>query len=117
VNLVSAGAPDNVSAVANPNAKAIPGAYIEYCITVANAAGGATANGVSISDSLANLALTPVDYVSAFGVYEGGSVASGVCSGGTNTGTYNAGTLTVAGTLGSIAANTTKTVYFRVTIK
>ena len=117
VNLVTAGAPDNVSAVANANAKAIPGAYIEYCITVTNAAGGATANGVAISDNLSNLALTPVDYVSAFGVYEGGSVASGVCSGGTNTGTYTAGTKTVAGSLGSIAAGATKTVYFRVTIR
>jgi hypothetical protein len=116
VNLVTAGAPDNISAVANANAKAIPGAYIEYCITVANGAGGATATNVNISDDLSVLANTPVSYVSAFGVYEGGTVASGVCSGGTNTGTYTAGTKTVAGALGSIAAGATKTVYFRVTI-
>jgi hypothetical protein len=116
VNLVTAGAPDNVSAVANANAKAIPGAYVEYCITVANAAGGATADSVAISDVLSNLALTPVTYVSAFGVYQGGTVTSGVCSGGTATGTFNAGTSTVAGSLGSIAAGQTRAVYFRVTI-
>ncbi|MFM9853223.1 MAG: hypothetical protein ACKVOJ_10525 [Sphingomonadaceae bacterium] len=116
VNLVTAGAPDNVSAVANANAKAIPGAYVEYCITVANAAGGATATNVAISDILSNLALTPVTYVSAFGVYEGGTVASGVCSGGTNTGAFNSTTSTVTGSLGSIAAGTTRAVYFRVTI-
>jgi uncharacterized repeat protein (TIGR01451 family) len=95
------------------NAKMIPGATVEYCITVTNATGGATATNVAISDILP----TQTTYVSAFGVFEGGSVASSVCSGGTGTGTYTAGTTTVAGALGSIAAGTTKTVYFRVTIK
>lgn len=38
---------DGVSA---SNFKAIPGAVVEYCISVANAAGGATAQGISISD-------------------------------------------------------------------
>ena len=54
-------------------------------------------------------------YQSAFGVFEGGTVAASVCSGGTNTGTYAAPTVT--GNLGSIAASATKTVYFRATIK
>jgi uncharacterized repeat protein (TIGR01451 family) len=38
---------DGVSA---SNPKAVPGAVVEYCISVANAAGGATAQGISISD-------------------------------------------------------------------
>jgi hypothetical protein len=95
------------------NAKAIPGATIEYCIVVANAAGASTASSVVINDNLTSL---PVTYSSAFGVFEGGSVASSVCSGGTGTGTYNAGTKIVNGNLGTITAGQTKTVYFRATI-
>jgi uncharacterized repeat protein (TIGR01451 family) len=95
------------------NAKMIPGATVEYCITVANATGGSPATNVAISDVIP----AQTTYLSAFGVFEGGSVASGVCSGGTGTGTYTAGTTTVAGSLGTINAGTTKTVYFRVTIK
>jgi uncharacterized repeat protein (TIGR01451 family) len=92
------------------NAKMIPGAVIEYCITVSNSATGATATNVVITDSLP----AQTTYLSAFGVFEGGTVASSVCSGGTNTGTYAAPTVT--GNLGSIAASATKTVYFRATI-
>jgi uncharacterized repeat protein (TIGR01451 family) len=107
------GASDPLATTPNANAKMIPGAVVEYCITVANGAGGSTATNVAISD------VVPVEtlYLSAFGVYEGGTVASSVCSGGASTGTYTAGTTTVAGALGSITAGTTKTVYFRVTIK
>ena len=99
---------DPVNGTTNP--KMIPGATVEYCITVSNAAGGATANSIVITDPLPS----QTAYVSAFGVYEGGSVASSVCSGGTNTGTQSAGTVT--GNVGSLAAGATKTVYFRVTI-
>ncbi len=42
---------DPVNNTTNP--KAIPGAIITYTVTIANAAGGATATSVSISDSLA----------------------------------------------------------------
>ena len=34
------------------NPKMIPGAVVEYCIAVANAAGSATASGISVSDTL-----------------------------------------------------------------
>jgi uncharacterized repeat protein (TIGR01451 family) len=94
----------------NANAKMIPGATVEYCITVANAAAGAAATNVVISDILP----TQTTYLSAFGVREGGTVASGVCSGGTNTGTQASGTVT--GNLGTVSPSTTKTVFFRVTI-
>jgi uncharacterized repeat protein (TIGR01451 family) len=92
------------------NAKMIPGATVEYCITVANAAGGAAATNVVITDILP----AQTTYLGSFGVWEGGSVASSVCSGGTNTGTQATGTVT--GNLGSVAASSTETVYFRVTI-
>ena len=94
----------------SPNAKMIPGAVIEYCITVSNSATGATATNVVITDSLP----AQTTYLSSFGVFEGGTVAASVCSGGTGTGTYAAPTVT--GNLGSIAASATKTVYFRATI-
>ncbi len=99
---------DPVNGTTNP--KMIPGAVVEYCVTVSNAAGGAAAAGVVITDPLP----AQTTYVSAFGVYEGGSVASSVCSGGTNTGTEASGTIT--GTIGALTAGQTKTVYFRATI-
>lgn len=113
VNLLVSGALDNVNAVPNPNAKAIPGATIEYCITVANTAGATIpdATNVAISDSLASL---PVTYLAAFGVRTGATVASGVCTTPTGTGSFASNT--VSGTLGTIPQGTLKTLYFRATI-
>ena len=108
------GTSDPFAATPNADAKMIPGAVVEYCITVANATGSASATTVNITDVLP----TQTTYISSgsFGVFEAGTVASGVCSGGTNTGTYNAGATRVDGTLGTVAAGATKTLYFRVTI-
>lgn len=113
VNVLVSGALDNVNAVPNPNAKAIPGATIEYCITVANTAGATIpdATNVAISDSLASL---PVTYLAAFGVRTGATVASGVCTTPTGTGSFASNT--VSGTLGTIPQGTLKTLYFRATI-
>ncbi|MBC7946002.1 MAG: hypothetical protein H7X91_12240 [Burkholderiales bacterium] len=44
------------------NPKAIPGAVVEYCIAVTNAAGGAAATNVTVADALAG---QPVTYVAA----------------------------------------------------
>lgn len=99
---------DPVNGVTNP--KMIPGATVEYCITVANAAGAAAATNVVITDPIP----AQTTYVAGFGVFEGGTVAASICSGGTATGTYSAPTVT--GNLGSIAAGATETVYFRATI-
>lgn len=99
---------DPINNTTNP--KMIPGATVEYCITVANGATAALASNVVITDAIpAN-----TTYVSAFGVFEGGTVAASVCSGGTATGTFATGTVT--GNLGTVAAAATETVYFRVTI-
>ena len=113
VNVLVSGSLDNVNAVANPDAKAIPGATIEYCITVENATGAAIpdATNVAISDALAAL---PVTYLAAFGVRTGATVTSGVCTTPTGTGSFASNT--VSGNLGSIPQGTLKTLYFRATI-
>lgn len=103
---------DPINLTTNP--KAIPGAVIEYCITVANAAGVGTATDVDVSDVLPG----EVSFVSAFGIYVDGDAA---CTGGTEgvgsgDAAYNSGTGTVTGDLSNIAASQTRSLYFRVTI-
>jgi len=103
---------DPVNGTTNP--KAIPGATIEYCITVANAAGVATASAVDVTDTLPG----EVTFVSAFGIYVDGDAA---CTGGTEgvgsgDAAFNSGTGEVTGDLSPIAAGTTSSLYFRVTI-
>ncbi len=93
------------------NPKLIPGATVEYCIQVANAAGGAAATSVTIADALPS----QTTYTSAYGIFLNGTVTGGVCNAdGTAGGTFAANT--VSGTLATVAANTTRTLYFRTTI-
>ncbi len=97
------------------NPKMIPGATVEYCIVVANAAGGAAANAVAISDPLP----TQTTYDTAYGIFQSGTYTgttpTGTCNlDGAAGGTFSAGT--VNGSLGTLAAGTTRTLYFRVTI-
>ena len=100
---------DPVNGSTNP--KAIPGATIEYCIIVSNAAGSATASSVAISDPLPST----VTYSSSYGTFLNGSVTSGACdANGTAGGSFASGT--VSGTLSSVAAGETKTLRFRATI-
>lgn len=102
---------DPVNGTTNP--KAIPGAVLEYCIQVANAASGATATNLSISDTLP----TTVTYNSAYGIFLNGTVTGSTCNtDGTAGGTYTAGTATVSGTLSNLAASSTETLRFRATI-
>ncbi|RDC59709.1 hypothetical protein HME9302_00901 [Alteripontixanthobacter maritimus] len=102
---------DPVSGVTNP--KAIPGAVVEYCINVENGAGSATATGIQVTDVLvANLT-----FDNTFGVFVDATAdVNNVCSGGTDSGTYTAGTRTVAGTLSDIAAGGSQAFYFRAII-
>lgn len=115
---------DGVS-VTNP--KAVPGAVVEYCISVANAAGGATAQGISISD------LVPVNTT-----YVAGSIRRNVtvtspglsqtCNNTTGTavtdssadadgGNFGTPTANTAyATLNDIAANSALAMIFRVTL-
>ncbi len=95
----------------SPNAKAIPGATIEYCIIVSNASGSATASSVAISDPLPG----EVTYNSGYGIFVDGTVTSGACNEDGNAGgSYAAGT--VSGTLSDVAADETKTLRFRAVI-
>jgi uncharacterized repeat protein (TIGR01451 family) len=104
---------DPVNGTTNP--KAIPGATIEYCITVANAAGAATATNVAILDDLP----ADVTYNSTFGIFINGNAS---CASGTAGGTYAAGGGVsgrdrITGSLSDVAAGQTRSAYFRVTIK
>ncbi|NJM51270.1 MAG: hypothetical protein HC843_10715 [Sphingomonadales bacterium] len=109
---------DGVSA---SNPKAIPGAVVEYCISVANASGSATATNINISDAIpAN-----TTYV-ASSILVNGTVttpgASQTCAGGTgvsdatdaDAGQF--GSNTVSGALSSIAGGASRALLFRVTI-
>lgn len=102
---------DPVNGTSNP--KAIPGATIEYCISVANAPGSATASSVTISDPLPST----VTYDSTYGIFVDGTVTGGECdANGTAGGSYDGGSSTVSGTISSIAADETKTLRFRALI-
>jgi uncharacterized membrane protein len=102
---------DPVNGTTNP--KAIPGAVLEYCIAVSNAAGAATANSLTLSDPLP----ATVTYSTAYGAFLNGTVTGSTCNAdGIAGGTYNAGTTTVSGTLNNLAAGATETLRFRTMI-
>jgi hypothetical protein len=104
---------DPVNGTTNP--KAIPGATIEYCITVANAAGGATATDVNVTDDLP----FDVSYDSVFGTFINGDAtcANGVAGGTFSTGTGPASADQVLGNLDDVAAGQTRSLYFQVVIE
>ncbi len=106
---------DGVSAT---NPKAIPGAVVEYCISVTNAASAATATGVQVSDDLGSVTMADVTFDSTFTPKLDGTVVSGsTCTPGATNATYSGGANgIVSGTLTDIAAGETRTLVFRVTI-
>ena len=83
---------------------AIPGATVEYCITVTNS-GSADATSVSISDDL------PSEMTFADGVWVGGADCD---TRGADTGGESGGTVT--GTIATLAAGTSQTLIFEATI-
>ena len=107
---------DPISGTTNP--KAIPGATIEYCITVDNT-GSAAASNVAITDDL--------DQVSPAAVFDGGftplkdgtGVTTGVCDtdGAADAGAYDAGTNDISSVLATVPAGEMRTLIFRVTIQ
>ena len=100
---------DPVSGTTNP--KMIPGAVVEYCVAVANAAGGASATGVNIVDTLP----AETSYLAAFGILVNGTVTGSTCNAdGTAGGSHAAGV--VSAPLADVAPGTTRTVLFRVTL-
>lgn len=103
---------DPVNGTNNP--KAIPGATIEYCITVANGSGAASATDVNVTDDLP----FDVSYLAGFGIFVDGDAT---CANGTSGGNFAAGAGAggadrVTGGLSSIAGGQTRSLYFRVVI-
>lgn len=90
--------------------KMIPGATVEYCIAVSNAAGGATATGINISDDLDEALVTIVDD----SIFVDATVSGTDCSGGTLGGAYDGDVLTA--TLSDIDGGEALGVRFQVTI-
>jgi len=104
---------DPVNGTTNP--KAIPGAVVEYCITVANNAGAQTATGVNVVDLLPS----DVAFRSGFGIMINGDAT---CSGGVSGGTFTAsagpaGEDRVEGALSDVAGGQTRSLYFQVEIR
>ncbi len=103
---------DPFNGVTNP--KMIPGATVQYCIVVVNAAGGGAADSVAISDLVPANTTFVAGSIRISGTYTG-TVPTGTCNGdGVVGGAFAAGT--VSGNLGTIAAGATRTLYFNVTI-
>lgn len=110
---------DPINNTTNP--KAIPGAVIEYCISVANAPGSATATGIAITDTLpADVSGNGITYVpnsillNATASITAGPPKTQTCSGGTAGGSISG--LTVSGALNDIAASANRAMIFRVTV-
>lgn len=100
---------DPLNGTADP--KMIPGAVVEYCIAVANAAGGATATGVTVSDTLP----PQTSYLSAFGIQLNGTVSGAACNAdGAPGGSFSGSTISAP--LGELQAGATRTVVFRVSV-
>lgn len=99
---------DPVNATTDP--KAIPGAVIEYCVAVSNAAGGATATNVVVSDVLPGDLTFVTGSIRVDGTLDG----SNNCTGGVTGGSESGGTITAP--LSDIAENQTRTASFRATI-
>jgi uncharacterized repeat protein (TIGR01451 family) len=85
---------------------AIPGATVQYCISVTNT-GGVAASSVAISDTLP----VQVTYDATYGVKVGGANCT---TPGAVAGSYASGVVT--GPIGTLNAATTQTVIFRATI-
>ncbi len=100
---------DPINGTTNP--KMIPGAVVQYCIAVSNGTGSATASNVTLSDTLP----AQTTYLSSFGIKLNGTVTGSTCNAdGTAGGSFSGGV--VSGTLSNIAAGSTSTMVFQVTI-
>jgi hypothetical protein len=109
VNKTSTVVSDPVNTTTNP--KIIPGAIVQFCVAVSNAAGGSTASGLTVSAQVSS----DMTYV-ANSIRLNGTVVSGVCQNdGTAGGTFNAGV--VSGTLSDLSAGSTLTLVYQAEVK
>jgi uncharacterized repeat protein (TIGR01451 family) len=105
------------------NPKALPGAVVQYCLTVANTTPLTAATGVALTDVIPPATTyvpgsLSVGGVGALGicVLGGTSVADDGSTTGQYGGSYNAATRTVTATIPSVAGGTSAAASFRVTI-
>ena len=124
VTKTSAVISDPINGTTNP--LAIPGALIEYTVTIANAAGASTATGISLSDDLSaetNIAFEAGAYSALKGIkIQAPNLYAGVETELTDAsdadeGDYNAGTKVVAVTGIQLAAAESATVKFQVEVQ
>ena len=100
---------DPINNLTNP--KMIPGAVIEYCIVVSNAAGGGIATGVSVTDPVpATLSIV------AGSLRINGTATAGVCNANGVAGGTVAGQNVSSGALNNVAAGANVTIYFQATV-
>ena len=92
---------------AAPNAKAIPGATVQYCIAISNAANSATATNVVVNDVVPGTLTVQQASIKVDATVD----ANGLCSGGTTAANAGSGN-TVRGTLSDIAAGITRALSF-----
>lgn len=111
---------DGVSTI---NPKALPGAIVQYCLTVQNATPSTAAANVNLTDIVpANTTYIPgslsVGGIGTNGVclVNGVSIADNGSGTGTYRGSYDAGTRTVTATIASVPGGTSVAASFRVTI-
>ena len=112
---------DGVSII---NPKALPGAVVQYCLTVSNATLLTPATGVTLTDVIpANTNYVPgsitVGGIGAAGVclVNGLPVADDGSTTGLYSGSYNATTKTVSATIPTLLGGTSLAASFRVTVK
>lgn len=99
--------------------KAIPGARVEYCISVSNASGAAPATNVLVNDTLpGDVTLFPDAFGATGDVRINGTIdgVTGFCTGGTDVDGYTTASTAVSEGLLDVAAGATRTLYFQVTI-
>ena len=99
------------------NPRSVPGALVEYCIVISNAAGSASASSVAVSDVVP----TAMTYSAGTVYLNGAFTAPNVCAAtggtaGTDGANYNGGSRTVSHTFPTITAGQTMTLRFRATI-
>ena len=106
---------DPVNLFTNP--KNIPGARVEYCIVVTNAAGSATATDVDVSDTLpTETTFYPDAYPSGGTDFDVMVDGSATCTGGTGVDGYTTASTAVDELLSDIAGGVSRSLYFQVTI-
>lgn len=107
---------DPFSGAASP--RAIPGAVVEYCIVVSNAAGAATADAVTLSDVVPTDLTYFANSIFLNGAFNGTDTCTNTGgAAGTDAANWNAGATTVSNNFGSVAAGVTRTLRFQATIK